>query len=240
MSWFDIRTVIVQPLIVYHMNIGFKLVSHILIHYVETGATLIWKEWFCGVNLVFNHIYSLKCCIVSRYKSLCPKTWPNWDRDPKQGLGEILKVSQRNSYLVYRQRKLVCHRIIRKVNENAIQGRKLPQYVLGSFSRAVNGARRGALAKSISNWHLIGYNEGYSSNTGYILLPCFYGIRFWIWPEPLVAPRVRRALGTRMVLGYAAASGRHAGSFLYVQSMITSWILHMLKRTSCNKPAVDL
>jgi hypothetical protein len=67
------------------------------------------------------------------------------------------------------------------------------------FLRVVNGARRGALAKSISNWHLIGYNEGYCSNTGYILLPCFHGIRLWIWPEPLVAPRVRRALGTRMV-----------------------------------------
>ena len=66
------------------------------------------------------------------------------------------------------------------------------------FLRAVNGARQGALAKSISNWHLIGYNEGYCSNNVYILLPCFYGIRFWIWPEPLVAPRVRRALGTRM------------------------------------------
>ena len=65
--------------------------------------------------------------------------------------------------------------------------------------RAVNGARQGALAKSISNWHLIGHNEGCCSNTGYILLPCFYGIRLWIWPEPLVAPRVRRALGTRMV-----------------------------------------
>ena len=64
--------------------------------------------------------------------------------------------------------------------------------------RAVNGARQGALAKSISNWHLIGHNEGYCSNTGYILLPCFHGIRLWIWPEPLVAPRVRRALGTRM------------------------------------------
>ena len=68
------------------------------------------------------------------------------------------------------------------------------------FLRAVNGARQGALAKSISNWHLIGYNEGYCSNNVYILLPCFYGIRFWIWPEPLVAPRVRRALGTRMTL----------------------------------------
>ena len=66
--------------------------------------------------------------------------------------------------------------------------------------RAVNGARQGALAKSISNWHLIGHNEGCCSNTGYILLPCFYGIRLWIWPEPLVAPRVRRALGTRMVV----------------------------------------
>ena len=66
--------------------------------------------------------------------------------------------------------------------------------------RAVNGARQGALAKSISNWHLIGHNEGCCSNTGYILLPCFYGIRLWIWPEPLVAPRVRRALGTRMTL----------------------------------------
>ena len=72
------------------------------------------------------------------------------------------------------------------------------------FLRAVNGARQGALAKSISNWHLIGYNEGYCSNNVYILLPCFYGIRFWIWPEPLVAPRVRRALGTRMasILNY--------------------------------------
>jgi hypothetical protein len=67
------------------------------------------------------------------------------------------------------------------------------------FLRAVNGARRGALAKSISNWHLMGYNEGYCSNTWYILLPCFHGIRLWILPEPLVAPRVRRALGTRML-----------------------------------------
>ena len=40
--------------------------------------------------------------------------------------------------------------------------------------------------------------SGYENDTGYILLPCFYGIRFWIWPELLVAPRVRRALGTRM------------------------------------------
>ena len=54
------------------------------------------------------------------------------------------------------------------------------------FLRAV---RQGALAKSISNWHLIGYNEGYCSNNGYILLPCFYGIRFWIWAHLARAPR---------------------------------------------------
>ena len=35
------------------------------------------------------------------------------------------------------------------------------------FLRAVNGRRRGALAKSISNWHLIGYNERYCSNNVY-------------------------------------------------------------------------
>ena len=34
-----------------------------------------------------------------------------------------------------------------------------------------------------------------------VFLPCFYGIRLWIWPEPLVSPGVRMALGTRMSLG---------------------------------------
>ena len=59
------------------------------------------------------------------------------------------------------------------------------------FLRAV---RRGALAKSIfrlaSDWLVL--------TPDIVFLPCFYGIRLWIWPEPLVAPRVRRALGTRM------------------------------------------
>ena len=41
------------------------------------------------------------------------------------------------------------------------------------FLRAVNGRRRGALAKSISNWHLIGYNEGYCSNNVYIFYHVF-------------------------------------------------------------------
>ena len=59
------------------------------------------------------------------------------------------------------------------------------------FLRAV---RRGALAKSISelasDWLVL--------TPDIVFLPCFCGIRLWIWPEPLVAPRVRRALGTRM------------------------------------------
>ena len=139
---------------------------------------------------------------------------------------------------------------------------------LASTQTMGNKKRRGALAKSISNWHLIGHssNTGYCSLTmflwypvmdlaraprrarsnarkkgsGYenaqngthsrtqspdyarcdeglwpnpyselasdwlvltpdiVFLPCFHGIRSWIWPEPLVAPRVIRALGTRM------------------------------------------
>ena len=85
------------------------------------------------------------------------------------------------------------------------------------FLRAVNRARRGALAKSISNWHLIGYNEGYCSNNVYILLPCFYGIRFWIWPEPLVVPRVRRALGTRMLKELLDVSSSPFLLFLYAR-----------------------
>jgi hypothetical protein len=60
------------------------------------------------------------------------------------------------------------------------------------FLRAV---RRWALAKSISelasDWLVL--------TQDIVFLPCFYGIRLWIWPEPLVAPRVRRALGTRMM-----------------------------------------
>jgi hypothetical protein len=60
------------------------------------------------------------------------------------------------------------------------------------FLRAV---RRGALAKSISelvsDWLVL--------KPDIVFLPCFYCIRLWIWSEPLFAPRVRRALGTRMV-----------------------------------------
>lgn len=28
---------------------------------------------------------------LERYKSICPKTWPKWERDPRQGLSEVLK-----------------------------------------------------------------------------------------------------------------------------------------------------
>jgi hypothetical protein len=40
--------------------------------------------------------------------------------------------------------------------------------------------------------------RGYPAMIMMIFLPCFHGIRLWIWPEPLVTPHVRRALGTRM------------------------------------------
>ena len=52
------------------------------------------------------------------------------------------------------------------------------------FLRAVNGARRGALAKSISNWHLIGYNEGYCSNNVYILYHVFMVSGFGFGQSP--------------------------------------------------------
>jgi hypothetical protein len=56
--------------------------------------------------------------------------------------------------------------------------------------------RRGALAKSISNWHLIGYNEGYCSNTGYILLPCF------LWYPVLDLARATRRTARKKGSGY--------------------------------------
>ena len=54
--------------------------------------------------------------------------------------------------------------------------------------------RRGALAKSI-----IGYHENMVRKQYPVLeLANQMPVRIWIWPEPLVAPRVRRALGTIM------------------------------------------
>ena len=52
------------------------------------------------------------------------------------------------------------------------------------FLRAVNGARQGALAKSISNWHLIGYNEGYCSNNVYIFYHVFMVSGFGFGQSP--------------------------------------------------------
>ena len=45
-------------------------------------------------------------------------------------------------------------------------------------------ARRGALAKSISNWHLIGYNEGYCSNNVYIFYHVFMVSGFGFGQSP--------------------------------------------------------
>ena len=62
------------------------------------------------------------------------------------------------------------------------------------FLRAV---RRGALAKSITGYHKNMVRKQYRVLELANQMP----VRIWIWPEPLVAPRVRRALGTRMASG---------------------------------------
>jgi hypothetical protein len=61
------------------------------------------------------------------------------------------------------------------------------------FLRAV---RRGALAKSITGYHKNMVRKQYPVLELANQMPVW----IWFWPEPLVAPRVRRALGTRMEL----------------------------------------
>ena len=63
------------------------------------------------------------------------------------------------------------------------------------FLRAVNGARRGALAKSISNWHLIGYNEGYCSNN-------VYTFTMFLWFPVLDLARAPRRTARKKGSGY--------------------------------------
>jgi hypothetical protein len=64
----------------------------------------------------------------------------------------------------------------------------------------------GALAKYISNWHLIGHNEGYCSNTGYILY-----ITLFLWypvmdfaRAPRRAPWTVRKKGSGCKIEHAA------------------------------------
>ena len=81
-----------------------------------------------------------------------------------------------------------------KLSKNAIFTVKSFSYI-EPFLRAVNGARRGALAKSITGYHKNMVRKQYPVLELANQMP----VRIWIWPEPLVAPRVRRALGTRML-----------------------------------------
>jgi hypothetical protein len=68
------------------------------------------------------------------------------------------------------------------------------QYPVHSRTQSPSYARRGAVAKSIT-----GYHENMVSKQYPVLeLANQMPVRIWIWPEPLVAPRVKRALGTRM------------------------------------------
>ena len=60
----------------------------------------------------------------------------------------------------------------------------------------LRAARRGTLVKSITGYHENMVRKQYPVLELANQMP----VRIWIWPEPLVAPRVRRALGTRMVI----------------------------------------
>ena len=66
------------------------------------------------------------------------------------------------------------------------------------FLRAVNRARRGALAKSISNWHLIGYNEGYCSNN-------VVSFTMFLWFPVLDLARAPRRTARKKGSGYENA-----------------------------------
>ena len=59
-----------------------------------------------------------------------------------------------------------------------------------SYARCDEGLWTNPYSELASDWLVL--------TPDIVFLPCFCGIRLWIWPEPLVAPRVRRALGTRM------------------------------------------
>ena len=69
-------------------------------------------------------------------------------------------------------------------SKSVVKNSVLPFSYPEPFLRAVNGARQGALAKSISNWHLIGYNEGYCSNNVYIFYHVFMVSGFGFGQSP--------------------------------------------------------
>jgi hypothetical protein len=58
-----------------------------------------------------------------------------------------------------------------------------------------------------------------------VFLPCLYGIRLWIWPEPLVAPRRKKGSGYEN--GFTAL--RIRGKFEYFCSRLQSWESTQLK-----------
>ena len=78
---------------------------------------------------------------------------------------------------IFGQRRQIAHLLWKSPDERPFS---YPE----PFLRAVNGRRRGALAKSISNWHLIGYNEGYCSNNVYIFYHVFMVSGFGFGQSP--------------------------------------------------------
>ena len=74
----------------------------------------------------------------------------------RSGVCVFFKISVTSKYVI----NLIIRTNIRTCTKSSSRSFSYPEPIL----RAVNGARQGALAKSISNWLLIGHNEIYGMN----------------------------------------------------------------------------
>jgi hypothetical protein len=86
----------------------------------------------------------------------------------------------------------VCPNLVPRVSPSVLWGILVPRALL------TRGATRG-LAKSITGYHKNMVRKQYPVLELANQMP----VRNMVWPEPLVAPRVRRALGTRPGCGWS-------------------------------------
>jgi hypothetical protein len=110
--------------------------------------------------------------------------------------------------------------------------------ILVPFLRA---ARRGALAKSITGYHENMVRKQYPVLELANQMP----VRIWIWPEPLVAPRVRRVLGyengtdVRMFvwmirfLTFFDVTGILKNNILQIAIWLSEWTMTNCKHVTC-------
>ena len=92
--------------------------------------------------------------------------------------------------------------------------RIIPEPRVPSRGSQARGTRLGALAKSITGYH----KNMVRKQCPVLKLANQMPVRIWIWPEPLVAPRVRRALGTRMGTGGARKLVQSESKLMYEMS----------------------